>query len=150
HELYWAHLMSETRAVAVLLWLFELARMGPRLKPSISPLYWGTLVFLSALVLSVSLLAIQLSLIFIQRIAQWSQLSIVGDFHSLIFVFLVVMAIASGFVLIVSIWKGAWKLAAWSLGITLTATLIFILADRYEMQAEDLTKVLLPILVAAL
>ena len=24
HELYWAHLVSETRAVAVLLWLFEL------------------------------------------------------------------------------------------------------------------------------
>jgi hypothetical protein len=32
HELYWAHLMSETRAVAVLLWLFELVRKGPRLK----------------------------------------------------------------------------------------------------------------------
>src|SRR5689334_15325636 len=28
HELYWAHLMSETRAVAVLLWLFELVRKG--------------------------------------------------------------------------------------------------------------------------
>ena len=28
HELYWAHLMSETRAVAVLLWLFELARVS--------------------------------------------------------------------------------------------------------------------------
>ena len=24
HELYWAHLMSETKAVAVLLWLYEL------------------------------------------------------------------------------------------------------------------------------
>ena len=32
HELYWAHLMSETRAVAVLLWLFELVRKGPRLR----------------------------------------------------------------------------------------------------------------------
>jgi hypothetical protein len=30
--------MSETRAVAVLLWLFELARLGPRLKPSIKGL----------------------------------------------------------------------------------------------------------------
>src|SRR6185295_19778627 len=32
HELYWAHLMSETKAVAVLLWLFELARKGPNMK----------------------------------------------------------------------------------------------------------------------
>jgi hypothetical protein len=30
HELYWAHLMSETKSVAVLLWLFELARKGPK------------------------------------------------------------------------------------------------------------------------
>src|SRR5258707_2422549 len=28
HELYWAHLMSETKAVAVLLWLYELGRKG--------------------------------------------------------------------------------------------------------------------------
>jgi hypothetical protein len=32
HELYWAHLISETKAVAVLLWLFELARRGPSAK----------------------------------------------------------------------------------------------------------------------
>ena len=38
HELYWAHLMSETRAVAVLLWLFELVRKGPRLKPGMRAL----------------------------------------------------------------------------------------------------------------
>src|SRR6266481_8115888 len=41
HELYWAHLMSETRAVAVLLWLFELVRKGPRLKPGMRALWWG-------------------------------------------------------------------------------------------------------------
>src|SRR5262245_56836589 len=56
HELYWAHLMSETRAVAVLLWLFELARRGPNLRPSIRSVYWGSLVFLALLILSVSLL----------------------------------------------------------------------------------------------
>src|SRR5260370_956357 len=41
HELYWAHLMSETRAVAVLLWLFELVRKGPRLKPGMQAFWWG-------------------------------------------------------------------------------------------------------------
>jgi hypothetical protein len=40
HELYWAHLMSETRAVAVLLWLFELVRKGPRLKRGMRALWW--------------------------------------------------------------------------------------------------------------
>src|SRR5450631_3583559 len=46
HEFYWAHLMSETRAVAVLLWLFELVRKGPRLKPGIRALWWGITIFL--------------------------------------------------------------------------------------------------------
>ena len=41
HELYWAHLMSETRAVAVLLWLFELVRKGPRLKRGMRALWWA-------------------------------------------------------------------------------------------------------------
>src|ERR1700687_3604646 len=86
HELYWAHLMSETRAVAVLLWLFELARMGPRLKPSISAVYWGALVFLSVLVLSVSLLAIQLAIQVAQLVATHAKdpfFGIYQDFHSL-------------------------------------------------------------------
>jgi hypothetical protein len=59
HEFYWAHLMSETRAVAVLLWLFELARKGPRLNPGIGALWWGSAIFLSFLILSVAFLAIQ-------------------------------------------------------------------------------------------
>ncbi len=46
HELYWAHLMSETRAVAVLLWLFELVRKGPRLKPEMRALWWASAAFL--------------------------------------------------------------------------------------------------------
>src|SRR4051794_26785153 len=41
HEIYWAHLMSETRAVAVLLWLFELVRKGPWLKPGMRSLWYG-------------------------------------------------------------------------------------------------------------
>jgi hypothetical protein len=59
HEFYWSHLMSETRAVAVLLWLFELARKGPRLNPGIGALWWGSAIFLSFLILSVTFLIIQ-------------------------------------------------------------------------------------------
>ncbi len=40
HECYWAHIMSETRFVAVPLWLFELVRKGPCLmQPGIRPLW---------------------------------------------------------------------------------------------------------------
>jgi len=56
HELYWAHLMSETRAVAVLLWLFEQVRKGPRLKPGMRALWWGATIYLCLLVQSVVLL----------------------------------------------------------------------------------------------
>ena len=59
HELYWAHLMSETRAVAVLLWLFELARKGPRLRPGMGALWWCAAVFLCLLNLSLALLSLQ-------------------------------------------------------------------------------------------
>ncbi|HWK94734.1 MAG TPA: hypothetical protein VNR39_04855 [Pseudolabrys sp.] len=59
HELYWAHLMSETRAVAVLLWLLELARRGPNVTTAIKPLYYVAVIFLSLLALSISLLALQ-------------------------------------------------------------------------------------------
>jgi pimeloyl-ACP methyl ester carboxylesterase len=58
HELYWAHLMSETRAVAVLLWLFQLARKGPRLKPGMRALWWGITIFLCMLVQSMVLLGL--------------------------------------------------------------------------------------------
>jgi hypothetical protein len=39
HELYWAHLMSETKAVAVLLWLYELCRKGPIMKPGMNGMW---------------------------------------------------------------------------------------------------------------
>jgi hypothetical protein len=65
HELYWAHLMSETRAVAVLLWLFELVRKGPRLKPGMRALWWGAAIFLCLLVQSVMLLVMHGVLLFL-------------------------------------------------------------------------------------
>ena len=65
HELYWAHLMSETRAVAVLLWLFELVRKGPRLKPGMRALWWGATIFLCLLVQSGVLLVLHAILQFL-------------------------------------------------------------------------------------
>ena len=59
HELYWAHLMSETKAVAVLLWLFELGRKGPIMKPGMNGLWWAAAIFLCLLILSIALLALQ-------------------------------------------------------------------------------------------
>jgi hypothetical protein len=70
HELYWAHLMSETRAIAVLLWLFELARKGPALRRSIRALYWSVVVFLALLILSVSLLSIQFTFLFVEEVVR--------------------------------------------------------------------------------
>ena len=45
HELYWAHLMSETKAVAVLLWLYELPQ-GPNHEAGIHGLWWVAAIFL--------------------------------------------------------------------------------------------------------
>lgn len=59
HELYWAHLMSETRAVAVLFWLFELGRKGPRFTTAMNVLWYCIAIFLCLLLLSVSLLMLQ-------------------------------------------------------------------------------------------
>ena len=59
HELYWAHMMSETKAVAVLLWLYELGRKGPIMKLGINGLWWTAAIFLCLLNLSIALLALQ-------------------------------------------------------------------------------------------
>jgi hypothetical protein len=59
HELYWAHLMSETKAVAVLLWLFELGRRGPNFKTGMNGLWWCGAVYLCLLLLSVTLIALR-------------------------------------------------------------------------------------------
>jgi hypothetical protein len=160
HESYWAHLMSETRAVAVLLWLFELAKMGPLLKPSVKALYWGAVIFLNLLVLSVSLLAIQLVVQFIDRVAGLSLTpkSIVGDFRSLVFVLLLTIIVAAVFSLGASLLKRAFKLATWSSLIAAATLIVFAIAVQDGLgtpadmvsTTERLTNLLLPILVAAL
>jgi hypothetical protein len=52
HEFYWSHLMTGTKAVAVLLWLFELVGKGPRLKPGMRSLWWTSAIFLEFVILS--------------------------------------------------------------------------------------------------
>jgi len=64
HELYWAHHMSETKTVAVLMWLFELARKGPRLRPDMGALWWAGGIFLSLVVFSLSLLFLRATVMF--------------------------------------------------------------------------------------
>ena len=70
HELYWAHLMSETKAVAVLLWLYELCRKGPIMKLGMNGLWWATAIFLCLMNLSFAVLALQGILLFSQHSAQ--------------------------------------------------------------------------------
>lgn len=74
HELYWSHLMSETRAVAVLLWLFELGRKGPRFDGKMQELWWFGAIYLQLLLLSVSLLSLQAMGLFVEYVgAQFGQ-----------------------------------------------------------------------------
>jgi hypothetical protein len=144
--------MSETRAVAVLLWLFELARKGPRLKPSISAVYWGALVFLAALVLSVSLLAIQVSAQLAQLVATHTAnpyFAIYKDFHSVVYGGLVSIAVTARFALLAAAWKRAFRLARYCLALSAAATLLFIVVFYQELSVEQLTILFLPTLVAA-
>jgi hypothetical protein len=58
HELYWSHLMSETRAVAVLFWLFDLVRKGPGLNRGMNEVWWAGAVFMVLAIQSISLLVL--------------------------------------------------------------------------------------------
>ncbi|MBR1269528.1 hypothetical protein JQ629_18620 [Bradyrhizobium sp. AUGA SZCCT0222] len=70
HELYWAHLMSETKAVAVLLWLYELVRKGPIMKLGMNGLWWAAAIFLCLMNLSFAVLVLQGILLFSGNVAQ--------------------------------------------------------------------------------
>jgi len=70
HELYWAHLMSETKAVAVLLWLYELARKGPIMTRGINGLWWAAAIFLCLMNFSFALLALRGVFLFSQTSPQ--------------------------------------------------------------------------------
>jgi hypothetical protein len=70
HELYWAHLMSETKAVAVLLWLYELCRKGPIMRPGINGLWWAVAIVLCLMNLSFAVLVLRGVWLFSQTSAQ--------------------------------------------------------------------------------
>ncbi len=70
HELYWAHLMSETKPVAVLLWLYELCRKGPIMREGINGLWWAASIFLCLMNLSTATLVLQAMFMFAHTSAQ--------------------------------------------------------------------------------
>lgn len=127
HELYWAHLMSETRAVAVLLWLFELVRKGPRLKPGMRALWWGASVFLCMLLASIVLLGLHTSLLFLGHppliddnhiplgILEGSSIKLANHgYHepeALILAPFFVLFMVATYVAIAALWKRAFRIA---------------------------------------
>ena len=59
HECYWAYIMSETRFVAVPLWLMELIRKGPALmRPGIRALWPGVAAIFDLILVAVAFLAL--------------------------------------------------------------------------------------------
>jgi hypothetical protein len=146
HELYWAHLMSETKAVAVLLWLFELARKGPYLKPGMNGLWWCGAIFLCLLLVSVALLALQ-------AVAWLSEIDKAAPESMLVAPVLMVFSSVL-FGLWIALRHRALRLAAW-LGWICVAGLVAIVSylavERFAPGTADLlTNVSLPILVALL
>jgi hypothetical protein len=141
HELYWAHLMSETRAVAVLLWLFELVRKGPRLKPGMRALWWGATIFLCLLVQSVVLLVLHGVLLLLGNpplisdaqipfatIRQSSVLLLDHFYHepeALLLAPFFVLFMAASYAAVFSALRGAWKITTASAALTAASGLFF-------------------------
>ena len=123
HELYWAHLMSETKAVAVLLWLYELCRKGPIMKPGMNGLWWATAIFLCLMNLSFALLLLEGIFLFSRNSAQ---IMFVAPFLLLFASILLGIAVAC--------WWRASRLIGW-LAIPLGAGLVligaYVLVGRY-------------------
>jgi hypothetical protein len=110
HEFYWAHLMSETRAVAVLLWLFELVRKGPLLRKGMNAVWWGTAAFLATGIASVTLILLHL----IQRFSE-----VVDEVTALVLAPIFVICTATTYSALSSTFERAWKIAAWSIALSI-------------------------------
>ena len=119
HELYWAHLMSETKAVAVLLWLYELGRKGPIMKLGINGLWWAAAIFLCLMNLSIALLALQGVYLFISISHTNPQAMLVAPF------LLILSCIVFGF--LVTLRYDALRLKVWLGAISAAGILIAIL-----------------------
>jgi hypothetical protein len=165
HELYWAHLMSETRAVAVLLWLFELVRKGPRLKRGMRALWWGATIFLCLLIQSVVLLLLHAVLQFLSRpplidsgkvkfaesdsnsINLWNH----GYYEpeALLLAPFFVLFMVGSYILIFSALRGAFKIAFGALVIAVLAGKFFYMGTNFEYDINPMlakmTVQLLPI-----
>jgi hypothetical protein len=136
HELYWSHLMSETRGIAVLLWLFELAHKGPRLTPNMKLLWWGAALFLELMILSTALLVTKL----IERFADVSAL------QESILIAPVLMFLILGVVgcIVFSLYR-AWSFALWS---AILAVALAIVLSIDPAQTGILVSKTLPMLAA--
>jgi hypothetical protein len=111
HELYWAHLMSETKAVAVLLWLFELGRRGPYFKSkNMNALWWCGSVFLCLLLLSAALVAVRAMTWFAQ---------VAGEPQGILVAFFIMILIALGAGTFEA-WRAGWQRLAPTLARGLT------------------------------
>jgi hypothetical protein len=154
HELYWAHLLSETRAVAVLLWLFELVRKGPRLKRGMRALWWGATIFLCLLIQSVVLLLLHAVLQFLGKpplihsgkikfaesesgsINLWNH-----EYHepeALLLAPFFVLFMVGSYILIFSALRGAFKIAVGALIIAVLAGKFFYMGTNFEYDINPL------------
>lgn len=163
HELYWAHLMSETRAVAVLLWLFELVRKGPRLKPGMRALWWGATIFLCLLVQSAVLLSLHAVLLFLGNpplIDDKVRFGVLADGHSILLVDhwyhepealllapFFVLFMAAFFAAFFSLLRGAWWLALGAAILAVISGYLFYRGINFQGLAW-FTSLFLPILVS--
>src|SRR5689334_2657449 len=163
HELYWAHLMSETRAVAVLLWLFELVRKGPRLKRGMRALWWGTTIFLCLLVQSVVLLVLHGILLLLGNpplIDEKVQFGVVKQASSiflsnhpyhepeaLLLAPFFVLFMAATFAVVFAAWHRAWKILIGAVALAALSGAIFYIGIAHETLAW-LTSLFLPILIS--
>jgi len=163
HELYWAHLMSETRAVAVLLWLFELVRKGPRLKRGMRALWWGTTIFLCLLLQSVVLLVLHGILLFLGNpplIDEKVQFGVVKQASSiflsnhpyhepeaLLLAPFFVLFMAATFAVVFAAWHRAWKILIGAVALAAMSGAFFYIGIAHETLAW-LTSLFLPILIS--
>jgi len=143
HELYWAHLMSETRAVAVLLWLFELARKGPRLKSGMRSLWWCAAIFLALLILSVAFLVTQA----IERFS-----GIATEREGLLIALPVMLTIITFVALMAAVLNGAFRLTRWVGAILLVSAAVVAVFYNYgdAIHLATLANNFTPALIAAL
>jgi hypothetical protein len=146
HELYWAHQMSETKAVAILLWLFELGRKGPRFKPGMNALWYGGAIFLALLHLSAALIVLK-AIAWLADVTAHPEWIIYAPALMLFVAFL-----AAG---LIALFAGTFKVVAWTgvltAGLAILAALAYYGCRHFEFcSPTTATNALLPVLLATI